>query len=631
MTDVVRTWSAGRLDRPPAAVRSAIRRRVGRLAPAALLLGCALALLPPRSEAADQSILPFSEVKAGMSGSGRTVFEGTRVDDFQVEVLGTLENIAPRRNLILVRLSGGPLATTGVLSGMSGSPIYLGGRLAGAVAYTWGFAKEPIAGVVPIQEMLTIEEHDVASTRASAVLPEAAGPAGLRFLRDPGLLVSHFSSYFDRAMGSEVNGAPSMAPIGTPLLFTGFPPRVVEELAPGLRRAGLLPVQGGSAGRGAPGDATLPPGSGVAIGLVRGDVEIAAVCTVTHRDGDRLYACGHPLLNLGPTELLMSTARVTALMPSLESSFKFASAGDNVGVFRQDRSTGVFGYLGKKPRTIPVRMELQPDRGRPRRVSFDLVEDPFLAPYLLYAALNAVLSSDVKDYGELSVSYKAGSTIHVAGAEDIELRNLFAGDLSRLYASGTVAFITQILLGSEYRSVHIEGIELNLGISDERKTARLERAWVNRDRVHAGESVQVAVGIKPFRGPEVTRELDITIPREVPPGRLILQVGDAFTLARTDTDQMDDFVPKDLDRLIWLINHLRSNDRLYVVLTRSDNGLLFQGERLPNLPPSVSQVMARPQTRGNYLRLWYRGVAEESIPLALAVDGYRQLVIDVEE
>jgi hypothetical protein len=405
----------------------------------------------------------------------------------------------------------------------------------------------------------------------------------------------------------------------------------VEELAPGLRRAGLVPVQGGSTGRGAAGDATLPPGSGVAIGLVRGDVEIAAVCTVTHRDGDRLYACGHPLLNLGPTELLMSTARVTALMPSLESSFKFASAGDDVGVFRQDRSTGVFGHLGKKPRTIPVRMELQPDRGRPRKVSFDLVEDPFLAPYLLYAALNAVLSSDVKDYGELSVTYKDGSDIRIAGAEDIELRNLFAGDLSRLYASGTVAFITQILLGSEYRSVHIEGIDLNLGISDERKTARLQRAWVNRDRVHAGESVQVAVGIKPFRGPEVTREIDITIPREVPPGRLILQVGDAFTLARTDTDQVDDFVPKDLDHLIWLINHLRSNDRLYVVLTRSDNGLLFQGERLPNLPPSMSQVMARPQTRGNYLRLWYRGVAEESIPVALAVDGYRQLVIDVEE
>ena len=605
-------------------------RRLWPAAISALWLGAGAALFPAPTEAAEQAILPFSEVRAGMSGSGRTVFSGSRVEDFQVEVLGTLENVAPRRNLILVRLSGGPLASTGVLSGMSGSPVYLNGRLAGAVAYTWGFAKEPIAGVVPIQEMLTIEEHEPAAARAAA-LPEAAGPGGLRFLREPGLLVSHFASYFDHAAAGEMLGAASMAPIATPLLLGGFPARVVEELAPSLRKAGLVPIQGGSSGRGTTGDATLPPGSGVGIGLVRGDVEIAAICTVTHRDGDRLYACGHPLLNLGPTELLMSTAQVSALMPSLEASFKFATAGGDVGVFRQDRATGVFGYLGKKPRTIPVRLELQPEGGRARRLAFDIVEDPFLAPYLLYAALNAVLSSDVKDYGELSVAYKEGSSIHVGGAEDIELQNLFAGDMSRLYASGTVAFITQILLGSEYRSVHIEGIELILGISDERKTARLQRAWVNRDRVRAGESVQVSVGIKPFRGPEVTREVDIAIPREIPAGRLVLQVGDAFTLARTDNDRADDFVPKDLDHLIWLINHLRSNDRLYVVLTRSDNGLLYQGERLPNLPPSVSQVMARPQTRGNYLRLWYRGVAEESIPVAHALEGYRQLVIDVEE
>jgi len=631
MTDVARAITTGRFAPRPADRKGVARRRAARAAIPAFLLCGAAALRLPVASAAEPAILPFSEVKAGMSGSGRTVFNGTRVEDFQVEVLGTLANIAPHRNLILVRLSGGPLAATGVLSGMSGSPVYLNGRLAGAVAYTWGFAKEPIAGVVPIQEMLTMEEHEASGPRAAATLPGAAGPAGLRFLRDPGQLVTLFASYFESASAGEALGAASMAPIGTPLLLSGFPARVVEELAPGLRRAGLVPVQGGAAGRGAAGEADLPPGSGVAIGLVRGDVEIAAICTVTHRDGDRLYACGHPLLNLGPTELLMSTATVSALMPSLEASFKFASAGESVGVFRQDRATGVLGYLGKKPRTIPVRLELQPDKGRSRRLSFELVDDAFLAPYLLYAALNAVLSSDVKDYGELSVEYKEGSTILVAGAEDIELRNLFAGDQSRLYASGTAAFITQLLLGSEYRSVHIEGINLILGISDERKTARLQRAWVSRDRVRAGESVQVAVGIKPFRGPEMTREIEITIPREVPPGRLILQVGDAFALGRTDTEHVDDFVPKNLDHLIWLINHLRSNDRLYVVLTRSDNGLLFQGERLPNLPPSVSQVMARPQTRGNYLRLWYRGVAEESIPLAHALEGYRQLAIDVEE
>jgi hypothetical protein len=567
-----------------------------------------------------------------MTGVGRTVFSGTRVDDFQVEVIGTLENVAPRRNLILARLSGGPLATTGVLAGMSGSPVYINNRLAGAVAYSWGFAREPIAGIVPIQEMLTIEDRETTATpRAALRLPADAGPAGLGWLRDPSRLQAHFASYFDLEAARPA-AAGSMTPIATPLVFSGFPSSVVEALAPTLARAGLVAVQGGSTGHSASPDGTrIEPGGGVGLSLVRGDVEIAAVCTVTHREGDRVWACGHPLLNLGPTEVVMTTATVSGLLPSLEESFKFASAGDTVGVFRQDRATGVFGYVGRRPRTIPVRIELQPDTGRPRRLTLDIVEDPFLAPYLLYAALNAILSSEEKDYGDMSFTYKEGSVIRIAGEDDVVLKNLFAGDMARLYASGTIAFITQMLLDSEYRTVHLEGIDLVLGTSDERRTARLQRAWVSRDRVHAGETVQVSVGIKPFRGPEVTREINIQVPAEVPPGRLQLQVGDASAMARTDTDHLDDFVPRDLKQLIFLINHLRANDRLYAVLTRSDNGLLFQGERLPNLPPSVSRVMARPQTRGNYLRVWYRGVAEESIPLGYAIDGYRLLTIDVEE
>ena len=582
-------------------------------------------------EARAQEILPFSEVKAGMSGVGRTVFSGTRIDEFQVEVIGTLENIAPRRNLILAKLSGGPLAETGVLSGMSGSPVYLNGRLAGAVAYTWGFARQPIAGVVPIQEMLGLEAREPAPPRASTRPPAEAGPAGLRWLEDPTFLPGHFAAYFQTAVPESAEGGP--APIGAPLLTRGVPQDVLDLLSPGLRRAGFLPVQGGATGHGLPGsgDASLEPGSGVGIALVRGDVEIAAVCTVTHRDADRLYACGHPLLNLGPTELTMTTASVAGLFPSLESSFKFASVGDEVGVFRQDRTAGVFGYVGKRPRTIPVRLELQPERGRPRRLAFDVADDPFLAPYLLYAALNAVLSSEEKDYGTQSFTYKDGSVLHVEGEDDIVLRNLFAGDQARLYASGTLAFLTQILLDSEYRSVHVTGIDLVLGTSDERRTARLLRAWVGRERVKAGETVQVSVGIKPFRGPEVTRDLSLTLPTELPPGRLVLQVGDAVTLARSDSESSDDFVPRDLKQLIFLINRLRRNDRLYAILTRADNGLVFQGERLPNLPPSMAEVMGRPQTHGNVQRVLYRGVAEESLALPYALEGYRLITIDVEE
>jgi len=613
-----------------AGTERAATRRAGRgFRPAVLCLLAAL-LGPP---VAAQDILPFSEIKPGMTGVGLTVFSGTAVEEFGVEVIGTLKNIAPQRNLILVRLSGGPLEKTGVMSGMSGSPIYIGKRLAGAVAYTWGFAKEPLAGVTPIQEMLSIEDKETAAggLRSGGFPFPGSGAGGLALLRDPAGLPAHFASYFE----SSNAGSPSpMNPIGTPLVFSGFPGGVIDMLRAPLAPAGLLPVQGGSAGgsdgQGADG---IVPGAGVGIGLVRGDVEIAAVCTVTYREGDRVLACGHPLLNLGETEYVMTTASVNGLFPSLNESFKFASAGEDVGVFRQDRSTGVFGYLRKKPRMIPVRLELQPERGRSQRYAFDIIEDSFLSPFLLYASLNAVLSSQERDYGDVTLTYKRGSTIRVAGEEEIALQNMFSGDMARIYTSGTVAYLTQLLMNSEYRPIHIEGINLIIGYEDRRRTARLERAWLSRDRARAGETVRLSATLRPFRGPEVTRNIDIAIPSEVPPGKLFLQVGDGVALARAEGQEQEDeeFVPKDLTQLIWLINHLRGSNTLYAVLTRGDNGILFQGERLPNLPPSIAQVMVRPQTRTNYLRLWYRGVAEEAIETDYALQGYKLLSIEVEE
>jgi hypothetical protein len=591
----------------------------------------ALLALGAGSASTAQEILPFSEVRPGMKGTGRTVFEGTRIEEFQVEVIGTLEKVAPQRNLILVRLSGGPLQSTGVLSGMSGSPVYIGSRLAGAIAYTWGFAKEAVAGVTPIQEMLAVEDKERPSSSARAPFPPGSGSSGLALLKDPAGLQAHFASYFDALSPPGGSAAPPFLPIRTPLLLSGFDQRAIDTIAPALSRVGLVPVQGGTTARaGAEPGARLVPGAGVGIKLVRGDVEIAAICTVTHRERDRVLACGHPLLNLGPTDFIMTTATVNGLFPSLQESFKFASAGEEVGVFRQDRATGLFGYLDRKPRLIPVRLDLQPEKGRPKRYAFDIVEDPFLAPYLLYAALNGVLSNEQKDYGEVTLAYKEGSTIQVAGEEEISLRNLFSGDSASLYASGTVAFLTQILLNNEYRSAHINGINLILGYSDERRTAWVERAWVSKDRVRAGETIQVSATIKPFRGPQVTRQIDLEIPDEVLPGRLILQVGDGLTLARTEGDD-EEFRPRDLAQLIWLINHLRSNDKLYAVLTRTDTGILFQGQRLPNLPPSVSQVMIRPQTRGNYQRLWYRGVAEETLDTDYSLTGYKQISLEVEE
>jgi len=596
-----------------------------------LVLPCLLALLPFALPARAEEILPFSELKVGMKGEGRSVFQGTQISRFSAEIIGLMENIAPNRNLILVRLSGDPVDRTGVMEGMSGSPVYISGRVIGAVAYSWSFSKEAIAGVTPIEEMLDVQKRSGGTPGHSRSAPPISGASPLSALFRPERILDHFDRYLS-AGGVVAEPLGSFSPIGIPLSFAGFPAAVLDRLRPDLSRAGLVPVQAGVAGKGPETADTLLPGSAMAAKLVTGDVEISAVGTVTYREGDRVLAFGHPILNLGPTSIPMSGAVVHTLLPSLNSSFKIASpAGGEIGSIQQDRTVAVAGSTAAPAHLIPVRVEMSGNTPRPRRFAFDLMEDSFLTPYILYASLNAILSGAQKDYGEASVRLLEGSVIKVAGESDINLNNLFSGDLAPFYASGTVAYISQVILNNEYRPARIEGINLLLEYTDERRTARVERVWCGKDRVKPGEKVSLTVTLQPYRGEEITRTFELTIPEELTPGKVLLQVGDGMTVSRKEEEGIPDFHPRDLAQLIWLINHIRPSDRLYVILLRPDNGILFQGARMPDLPPSKALVMMRPQSEGNFQRVGFRGISEDSIPTSFAIDGYKTLTLEVEE
>lgn len=588
---------------------------------------CALGVSPIQAD----DILPFSEVKVGMKGEGRSVFRGNEISRFNAEVIGLMENIAPKRNLILVRLSGEHVDKTGVQQGMSGSPIYVGDRVIGAVAYSWPFSMEPIAGVTPIEEMLDIQRRGAGTPGRSRSAPILPGLSPTSALTSPADLVRHFDHYLTTG-GLRMEAMASLHPIPTPLLFSGFPASLLGRLDADLAAAGLLAVQAGSAGKSGRASDILSPGSAMAVKLVRGDVEISAVGTVTYRDGDRIVGFGHPLLNLGPTAIPLAGAYVHSVLPSLESSFKIASpAADEIGSISQDRTVGVAGSISSPPRLIPVRVEISGNTPRPDRFTFDVMEDSFLSPYLIYASLNGILSSAQKDLGEATLRILEGSVIKVEGYDNIQLENLFSGDFASFYTSGTVAYISLLILNNEYRPARITGINLNLSYSDERKVARVERVWCGRERARPGEKVPLTVTLQPYRGKEITRTFELTIPEELTPGKLYLQVGDGQTVSRKEEQAAGEFHPKDLAQLIWLINHVRANDKLYVILTRPDNGVLLQGARMPDLPPSKAMVMVRPQTEGNYLRVGFRGVAEESIPTDFAIEGYKTLTLEVED
>src|SRR2546425_9864838 len=286
------------------------------------LLVCALAgMLGPA--AAATNFFPLQDVRAGMRGIGKTVFSGDRIEDFQVEILGVLENIAPKQSLILARISGGPIGTTNVMQGMSGSPVYIDGKLVGAVAMAFPFSKEPIAGIRPIADMLNAPE-------------KPASKAQIR-LTDTDILAAL------PKRGETMFGSSRMIDIATPVSFGGFTREAIERFAPQLRAWGLEPMQGVSSGGRIPAAmgprSALKPGSMISVALVTGDLSMGADGTVTHIDGERVYAFGPRFLSVGSTDLPFARSEVLTLLPSISSSFKISAAREMMGAMSQDRNT----------------------------------------------------------------------------------------------------------------------------------------------------------------------------------------------------------------------------------------------------------------------------------------------------
>ena len=568
--------------------------------------------------------MSFDEVQPGMTGTGRTVFAGTEISTFEVEILGKLPNIGPDQDLILARCSGGPLAETGVLSGMSGSPVVIDGRLIGAVAYSWGFSTEAIAGITPIEEMLAI-------SRLSAAGPLARS-GGLELDR-AGLLrmtsAESLRSFFEDDLWPVLGRAPGTLALSVPLSIAGIGAAGLARVTPELERAGFTPVQSGSYGRAAAAAPPVEPGSAIGVKLVRGDLEMTATGTVTWVDGDRVLAFGHPLFGLGPVDLPLTGASVETLLPSLMQSSRLAVPLAEIGALRQDRASGVFGLAGARPRLIPVRFKLShPTRGE-SDYAFDIADDPMLSPLLLYVSINGILASRERAFGNATVRIRQGSVIKMDDGEDVELDNLFSGPAAFDYGTGIPAYILYLLMNNSWTRPSIAGINLMLEYDEQPRTARIRRASLDRYHVRAGETVETSIVLAPFRGRQQVFTRSIRIPEETPAGTLTLQVGGALAFSRAE-DSREPVLPRDLDQLVSLINQLRRNDHIYIAATREDSGVLLGGARLPNLPPSVANVLSQPPSRGNFVRVPRRSILEESVETAYAVEGSAEITLEVE-
>jgi hypothetical protein len=569
-----------------------------------LLVGALSAQLLGQTPA-KTTYMSVDEVRPGMKGIGRTVFKGTTVEDFDVELLGVLKNFAPKQDMILARLSGGPLAKTGVIAGMSGSPVYIEGKLLGAVAFAFPFATEPIAGIQPIQQMLGLLEEKPGAAPRVAQASTGSFPAE----SPTSFIYSQFQkltqgtplhqlllpqSLLSMSPFGTATGAPSLTRIQTPLFVSGASQAALQQFSPFFTAFGFTPVQGGGGGSAANlGVATpskLEPGSSVNIELIRGDISWSANGTVTHVDGNRVYAFGHPNLTVGPTDVPMSAGYVISLLPNVQNSFKMAVPLDVVGAFQQDRSTGIAGTIGATSKMIPVSVSLKSSLNTVNKYNFELASDRFLTPPLMNFVVFNVITASERALGEMTVSISG--KIHLKNQDTVNIGNIFSSDMNGP-AMASIAAVSplQYLLLSGYDGVVIDKIDLEITSMDRKTNAQLERVAVNQTEVKPGETITLTAYLRSTSGDTVIERYPVEIPSGLPAGPIQLIVGDGTTVTGIDIRRGPSGVPTGLKQVINELNKLRKNDRLYIKVVTSEPGVVIGGEEFPSLPPSMAAVI----------------------------------------
>jgi len=603
-----------------------------------ILLACLV--LWPLSAASP--VMPVSEVKAGMVGIGRTVFTGTTVEEFKAHILGVLENaMGPNRNLILARLEGGPLATTGVIAGMSGSPVSIDGRLIGAVSYSLGsFSREPIAGITPIDEMVDATRSTSrrpVGTRARADLSLPLSSASLAatlhqmFARTNPFAQSPADVRFAGASTGAMTGAElgaMLRPIATPLVMGGFRGEIADLVSSGFATSGFSPMTTGSASRAVTSTAPLAPGDAVGVGLVSGDLILGGTGTVTSVDGARVYAFGHPFYNLGPTTFPMTRAWIHTLLPSLMSSSKLGSLGEVIGTFDQDRATAIAGTLGAPPSMLPITLVLDTDRGPSRTFHFSVVRDQLFTPLLTYISVVNTLKSYEREFGTSSFMVKGRALVDKHG--EIAFEDLFTGDSPSIGAASYIAGPITFLLKNDFEPVEINTLDLTIVSSESPRTAVLERVWLDAPAARPGRSVPLKLLVKTAEGEDVLHTVSVDIPANAT-GPLTLMVADGTRLAQIEQrESRMQQQPQDAAQLVKAFNKARKNNRLYVRLVSADAGAVVEGETMAALPASVLAIFDADRSGGAISPLRNATLGEWAIPTEYAVSGARFLSLPLD-
>src|SRR3984957_296108 len=485
-----------------------------------------VSLLAPALFAADPEIFPLSQIQPGMKGEAYTIFAGDQIEKFDLVVIGVMPNfLAPMESIILVQLLGTKVEHTGVVAGMSGSPVYFEGKLAGALSLKLGqFNKEPLAGITPIENILSLPKGQSGVTRADGSIPVP---------QDSDQLDAKFEIPSDWASRAGISGGSFLTPIASPLVFSGFSAVAIRQFEHEFAAYGRPATQGGSIDA-RPDDAAIQPGDMVSAVLLEGDMSLNASCTVTTIVDGRVFVCGHPLFGFGNVQMPMARARVLTTLSSELESTKIVNVGGTIGSFNQDRVTAVVGSLGASPKLIPIDMTVATPDGD-KHLSFRMMSNPKISPILMgIATLNGLVQNSV--YGEGTTLHLTG-TIDIAGHSSVTLENLFAPTDTFIPDGTSVASavqgVFQRIFSNPYETAKIERVTLRMEALPDRRQTTIEGAWLDKSEAAPGDTVNVKVQLRPYRGSPVIRDVQVTIPQQAIRGTSMqVLASDSATLNR---------------------------------------------------------------------------------------------------
>ncbi len=559
------------------------------------LLFCLTALLLISTTVSPEeiSIMPVDQLRRGMKGVGKTVFQGTRIEEFDVEILGVMRNWNAKSDLILAKLSGKPggaLARTGqVIAGMSGSPVYVEGKLIGAVAYSWSFAKEPIAGITPIEEMLNVIKEDQGEQMGSLpqqTYPLASFQTGIPVPKEIALA------------NPQVKGLQGaiLRPIATPLVLSGFDSEVIEQMTPQLVEWGLIPLQGGGTSAQQPNDLLLEPGSPLGVQLIRGDLNATGIGTLTYRQGNQIVAFGHRMFLFGSISFPMTGAYIYDIMPSQAFSFKLGAPTQILGTIHQDRYPGVAGVVGQMPDMLPVEVRIGSGSEK-EKYQFQVIRNRELCPYFtLYSLYNTILVAE-KVRGDVTV--KAQTHIQIENYPDLRLQNLYSGRQSIRQICLRLLYPLHAIVQNPFEEVRIKGVRFDIEVQERIKAARIKGVRVDKKTLRPGEEVQATVTLEEYLGKRFFRKISLKIPEDVPEGEITLWVGDAQTHSVWEEKRAPDkYKPKSLSHLLQILYSEERNNTIIVQLFRPEKGLTVEEREMPSLPASVLAIMESSKQTG---------------------------------